>query len=291
MTDPAAAPPEEDETLRRIRYLAPNAVTAVSLGFGMLSLVAARDGAWALSAWMIIYAVLSDRLDGLVARRLHATSAFGMQLDSFADFLNFGLAPAFLFYAYLTARPDLPYGSGGTAHVLLMLACAFWVCCAVFRLARYNVQAEDAPPTKIFFGIPSTMAGGLLAIWFLVGIKYDRPGDTFGGLKIFGDSAVVPREVWLYAPIALVVFGWTMASSLPMPKGPNSSNKLALGFVAVNLVAGYILGFAQQMPDVLAFMPTVWLLVFLVWGQVSQTGRGMHPPQLFPPPTRPARRP
>lgn len=278
---------EEPETLRRIRYLAPNAITALSLVFGMLSLVAAHRGDWALSAWLIIYAVLTDRVDGLVARRLHASSAFGMQLDSFADFLNFGLAPAFLLYAYLTARPDLAYADGGAAHVLLGLACANWVCCAVFRLARYNVQAEDAPPTKIFFGIPSTMAGGLIAIWFLVGIKYAQPGVTFGGPKIFGDATVVPREFWLYSPIALVILGWAMASSLPMPKGPPGANKFVFGFVGLGIAAGYVLGFARLLPDVAALLPTGWLLVFLIWGQVSSTGRGLQPPQLFPIPTRP----
>ena len=75
----------------RLRYLAPNLITAASLVFGLVSLSAAHRGDWRLAGWMIIYAVMCDRLDGLVARRLKATSEFGVQLDSFADFLNFGL--------------------------------------------------------------------------------------------------------------------------------------------------------------------------------------------------------
>jgi CDP-diacylglycerol--serine O-phosphatidyltransferase len=279
----------EDETLRRIRYLAPNAVTTVNLMLGMLSLVAASRGNWQLSAWLVLWAVLCDRVDGLLARKLHATSAFGVQLDSFADFLNFGVAPSFLIYSYYTSRPDLPY-TDGTAHVLLMLGCATWTCCAVFRLARYNVQAEESTPTKIFFGVPSTMAGGMLVIWFLVLLKYEQPGVTFGGPKVFGSDVVVERWVWLYAPIAMVVLGLLMVSSLPMPKGGGGGNRGLLVFLAAAMLFGYALGFARQLPEIMAFMPTIWLGIFLVWGQVSRTGRGMQPPQLFPAPVRQAKK-
>ena len=288
-TDNDLAAAAEDETLRRVRYLAPNAITTVNLLFGMASLVAASDGRWAFAGWMIIYAVLCDRIDGLVARRLHATSAFGVQLDSFADFLNFGVAPAFLVYSYLTARIDLPYGAGAP-RVLLMLGCAAWTCCAVFRLARYNVLAEDATPTKIFFGVPSTMAGGMLTMWFLVLLKYEHAGPTFGGPKLFGGDVEVARWVWLYSPIPMVLLGLLMVSSLPMPKGGGGARKAVVAFLALAMLSGYVLGFAQKMPEVAAFMPTIWLAVFLVWGQVSSTGRGFHPPRLFPAPVRPAKR-
>ena len=288
MTDLSGAPPSipvEGEALRRIRYLAPNAVTTLNLLLGMLALVAARDGNWQLSAWMILWAVLCDRVDGLLARKLHATSAFGVQLDSFADFLNFGVAPAFLIYAYFTSRPDLPYGDG-VAHVLLMLACGTWACCAVFRLARYNVQAEDATPTKIFFGIPSTMAGGMLVIWFLVLLKYEQPGVTFGGPKLFGADVIVAPWVWRYSPVVMVVLGLTMVSSLPMPKGGGGRNRALMVFIVGMMLLGYVLGFARLLPEFLAFMPTIWFAIFLVWGQVSSTGRGLQQPQLFPTPIR-----
>ena len=81
---------------RFFRYLAPNLITLSSMIFGLVSLWSAHNGNASLSAWMIIYAVLTDRLDGLVARAMKATSELGMQLDSFADFLNFGIAPAYL---------------------------------------------------------------------------------------------------------------------------------------------------------------------------------------------------
>ena len=70
---------------RVLRYLAPNLITLSSMIFGLVSLWSSHNGDPALAAWMIIYAVLTDRIDGLVARALKATSELGMQLDSFAD--------------------------------------------------------------------------------------------------------------------------------------------------------------------------------------------------------------
>src|SRR5688500_14291286 len=198
--------------------------------FGLVSLWSARGGNFSLAAWMIIYAVLTDRLDGIVARAVKGTSELGMQLDSFADFLNFGVAPAYLFLVFFSSHPELPYKDGGTAHTLLFIACGGYMLCAVFRLARYNVLSDDQIPTKIFFGVPTTLAGGMLAIWMLLLLKYDpqieKFGGHFGGPKLFGDSLETPLVVWKYFPIAVVVFGYLMASRLPMPKVGMTKNKL-----------------------------------------------------------------
>src|SRR3954471_10494989 len=195
--------------------------------FGLVSLWSSHNGDTPLAAWMIIYAVLTDRIDGLTARALKATSELGMQLDSFADFMNFGIAPAYLILVYLSARPDLPFQSG-TAHYLLFIACGGYMLCAVFRLARYNVLTDDQIPTKIFFGFPTTLTGGLIAIWFLVFLKYDPTSEAFGGARLFdkiGLHISTPRAVWKYFPIALAVGGYLMASRLPMPKVGMTKNK------------------------------------------------------------------
>src|SRR5262245_1286072 len=184
MAEPQKAAEEEK---RQLRYLAPNSLTAISLTFGLVSLAASHTGHFALAGWMIIYAVLCDRLDGLIARLMRATSSFGMQLDSFADFLNFGVAPAFMMWSFLTARADLPYAVDGWERWALAGACVVWTLGAVFRLARYNVTSDEDVPTKVFFGVPTTMAGGLVAIWFLAFLKYE-PGANFGGPKLLGHS-------------------------------------------------------------------------------------------------------
>lgn len=267
---------------RFFRYLAPNLITLSSMIFGLVSLWAAHRGDHPLAAWLIIYAVLTDRLDGLVARAVKGTSELGMQLDSFADFLNFGVAPAYLVLVYLSQRPDLPYADGGTAHTLLFVACGGYMLCAVFRLARYNVLSDDQVPTKIFFGFPTTLAGGMLAIWMLLLMKYDPLTPAFGGAKLFGDSFTTPVDVWKYFPIAVAVMGYLMASRLPMPKVGMTKNKVMSAFLLTLVAIGYVCGFAMRYPEICFWMPTVWCVMFLFWGQASAKWRAMYPPPLFP---------
>jgi CDP-diacylglycerol--serine O-phosphatidyltransferase len=278
---------------RFLRYLAPNVITLSSMIFGLVSLWSTHNGDAPLAAWLIIYAVLTDRLDGLVARAVKGTSELGMQLDSFADFLNFGVAPAFLVLTYLSNRLDLPYHEHGTAHTLLFVACGGYMLCAVFRLARYNVLSDDQIPTKIFFGFPTTLSGGMLAIWMLLLLKYDPSTPPFGGAKLFGDSFHTPPAVWTYFPIAVVVFGYLMASRLPMPKVGMTKNKLVSAVLLTLLAVGYICGFAMRYPEICFGMPTIWCVMFLIWGQASASARAMYPPPLFPrkQPERPHLRP
>ncbi len=265
---------------RFLRYLAPNLMTLSSMIFGLVALWAAHRGDYPLSAWMIIYGVLTDRLDGLVARAIKGTSELGAQLDSFADFLNFGIAPAYLVLLYLSGRPDLPYADGN-GHTLLFIVCAGYMLCAVFRLGRYNVLSDDQP-TKIFFGFPTTLAGGLLAIWMLVMFKYEPGIAPFGGAKLFGESFKTPLAAWKYLPIAVAVLGYLMASRLPMPKVGLTKNKLvSIGLMSL-VVTGYVCAFAMRYPEICFGMPTGWSIIFLIWGQASPTARAMYPPPLFP---------
>ncbi len=268
-------------SVRFFRYLAPNLITLSSMIFGLVSLWSSHNGNWALAAWMIIYAVLTDRLDGLVARAVKGTSELGGQLDSFADFLNFGVAPAFLCLTFLSNYPGLPY-KDGTAHTLLFIVCGGYMLCAVFRLARYNILSDDQVPTKIFFGIPTTLSGGLIAIWFLLLLKYDLRFDSFGGPKLFGDSFVTPIAAWKYFPIFVGVFGYLMASRLPMPKVGMTKNKAVSAFLLILVLIGYVCGFAMHFPEICFWMPTVWTVIFLFWGQASREWRAMYPPPLFP---------
>ncbi|HEX2691657.1 MAG TPA: CDP-alcohol phosphatidyltransferase family protein, partial [Kofleriaceae bacterium] len=280
---------------RFLRYLAPNVITLSSMIFGLVSLWSTHNGNYPLAGWLVIYAVLTDRLDGLVARAVKGTSELGMQLDSFADFLNFGIAPAFLVLTYLSNRPDLPYfDRDSIAYTLLFIACSAYMLCAVFRLARYNVLSDDQVPTKMFFGFPTTLAGGMLAIWILLLLKYDpTTHPAFGGAKLFGDSLRTPIAVWTYFPIAVVVLGYLMASRLPMPKVGMTKNRLVSVILLVLMTVGYICGFAMRYPELCFWMPTVWSVMFLIWGQASATARAMYPPPLFPKkaPERPLMRP
>jgi len=270
----------ETEGERSIRYLAPNLITLTSLLFGVTSVAASYHHNWDLAGWMIIYSVLCDRLDGLVARRLRATSELGMQLDSLADFLNFGLAPPFLVYAYLCARPDLPFDDGWERPYLLA-ACALWVLAAAFRLARFNIHSDETAPTRVYFGVPTTLAGGTVAIWFLAFLKYSVPGPTFGGPKVFG-GWITPHAVWLWMPVAIAIGGLLMASTVRIPKVGKTANKATTAAVLVLVLFGYVCGFARLLPEVMAWQPTVWLVTFLVMGLFSERLKSLEPPPLFP---------
>jgi hypothetical protein len=80
----------------------------------------------------------------------------------------------------------------------------------------------------------------------------------------------------------MVVGGYLMASRLPMPKVGMTKNKAVSVFLLILIVGGYISGFAMMFPEALFWMPTVWCVIFLIWGQASAHARAMYPPPLFP---------
>jgi CDP-diacylglycerol---serine O-phosphatidyltransferase len=271
---------------RFLRYVAPNVVTATGMLFGLLSLVASYEGRLVDAAWLIIWAVLVDRLDGLVARSLKATSEFGVQMDSFADAINFGIAPAFLVFVTLEDLPSLGFARG-TGRMVLMAACGLWPLANVFRLAKFNV-VTDVPKSgpKVFFGVPTTLAAGVLVIWYLVLLKYGAPGgplhvEPFGGPRLAGD-VTVPVGVWGYVPAAMIAGAFLMASNLPIPKLQGFPSKAFTFAVLAVVLAGYACGFARMLPEFMALMPTSWLIVSLVWSQLSPHARGLTPPPVLP---------
>jgi len=135
----------------------PNIFTLANLFFGIISLVFTMDEGFRFAAYLILCSVVLDGMDGRVARRLEASSSFGKELDSLADLVSFGVAPAILLYAQVL---HAPYGRFGLA-----VAVAFALCGAV-RLARFNVMNI----TTHFEGVPITVAGGLLALFILMGL-------------------------------------------------------------------------------------------------------------------------
>jgi CDP-diacylglycerol--serine O-phosphatidyltransferase len=268
-----------------LRYAAPNILTTANLIFGMLSLQASVEGRFVDAAWLIIYAVLTDRLDGFVARLVRGTSELGVQLDSFADSLNFGVAPAVLFYTSLSAQPELPF-QDGTGNFLLLASCAFFLLSAIFRLARYNITTGETTYPKIFFGVPTTLIGGLIVIWYLALLKYTPEGAPmfvrdFGGMHLFGDIQT-PVGVWKWFPVVLLVGGFFMASTLRMPKLGLLNSRSANIFIFSNVFLGYVFGFVRLYPEYMVWPPTLWLVVFLTWGALSPSARAMKPPPLFP---------
>ena len=136
-----------------IRKLVPNMITSGSILCGVMSLVLAFHGHLVLAAWLTLMAAFFDLMDGKVARSLGGDSAFGVEFDSLADVVSFGIAPGMVFYiSYL-------YAFGG---VLGALTTAFFVLCGALRLARFNVVHSSGR----FQGLPIP-AGGLFLMSFI----------------------------------------------------------------------------------------------------------------------------
>jgi CDP-diacylglycerol--serine O-phosphatidyltransferase len=148
---------------RRLRALpavalVPSAITVLALLAGLTSIRFALQGQWRLAVFAIIVAALCDGMDGRLARLLDSTSRFGAELDSLADFLSFGVAPALLLHQWVLRDA----GGLGWAAVLVFATCA------ALRLARFNSELDPPAPApqwkrNFFTGVPAP-AGGLLVL-------------------------------------------------------------------------------------------------------------------------------
>src|SRR5205823_3649863 len=123
------------------------------------------DGHLDQAAWSIVWCVLLDRVDGVVARALKASSKFGVEFDSLADLLAFCVAPAVLGYVVLIRDPQYAGAATALDGRLVIGVLALYFLCGAVRLARYNVTADRAPGW--FRGLPTTIAGALVSTGFL----------------------------------------------------------------------------------------------------------------------------
>ena len=164
MTDQEPVSPEqgtvtqlpERKGLKKGVYLLPNLITTGALFSGFYAIVAAMTGAFETACIAIVIAGFLDALDGRIARLTNTTSQFGVQYDSMADLVAFGVAPAILLFSW--ALQDL----GKIGWIIAFL----YMCCAALRLARFNI----APDTKVFYGLASPGAAGTMStlVWIWV---------------------------------------------------------------------------------------------------------------------------
>lgn len=148
-------------------YLLPNLLTTTSLFFGFYSIVASYQGEFKKAAVAIIISGVFDMIDGKVARMTGTTTRFGVEYDSLADLIAFGVAPGFLAFTWAL----VPFGRYG------WLAGFLYVTCTALRLARFNVQVETVEKSK-FKGIPSPGAAGMIATTVLIYYHLGGNGTT-----------------------------------------------------------------------------------------------------------------
>lgn len=147
-------------------YILPNLFTGASIYLGVLSMIYAINERFELACWLILLAMIFDGLDGRVARLTGTTSKFGIEFDSLADVVAFGVAPAIVFYLYL----GHDFGRFG------IMVAGLYVVFGAIRLARFNVSTSNIEP-NVFIGLPIPSAAAFIVSWILIQISY--PGFEF----------------------------------------------------------------------------------------------------------------
>jgi CDP-diacylglycerol---serine O-phosphatidyltransferase len=216
------------------RYLLPNSVMAASLVITVIAIVEAAHGMYETAAWLIVWSALLDRVDGVVARSLGASSEFGIQFDTLADLLAFCVAPGLLVYLLLTGDPRYaPMFASATMRGILSLSVAVYVLSGAARLARFNIQAETIG-SKWFRGPPVTIAGALAATFILAAWELALPAWVIAG-----------------SPMLLIVCSVFMLSTLWLPKSFGERRRIPSVLFAMSAVAIYGIGFGRSLPVVL----------------------------------------
>jgi CDP-diacylglycerol--serine O-phosphatidyltransferase len=193
-----------------VRLLLPNVVTLLALCAGLTAIRFAIEGNFEIAIYAVLFAAALDGLDGRVARLLRSTSRFGAQLDSLADFVNFGVAPALMLFVW--ALSDL--GSFGWVGGLI------FAICVALRLARFNVSLDGpkrpAWQGAYFVGVPAP-AGAVIAL-----------------LPLYIEFLGAPHGAWT-APVTMAYM--IVVAILMISRVPTWSGKLIGRVIPRDLVA------------------------------------------------------
>jgi CDP-diacylglycerol---serine O-phosphatidyltransferase len=169
--------PMDEQPLQRPRgrgiYLLPNLFTTGGLFGGFFAIIAASQGRFEAACVAIFVAAILDGLDGRVARLTNTQSEFGVQYDSLADLVSFGMAPALVMYHWALVALKL---DGATLGKVGWLAAFLYAACAALRLARFNSQVGKVDK-RWFIGLASPAAAGLMASFVWTCHDLDLSGD------------------------------------------------------------------------------------------------------------------
>jgi CDP-diacylglycerol--serine O-phosphatidyltransferase len=255
--------PNRQQRLARAKFALPSLVTLLSIASGFGSIAISIDNAhtgdpaaYRTAAILLVLAGVFDALDGFVARLTHTQSEFGMQLDSIADVMNFGCAPAMLLYCY----GFVLIGDGHPTFVRAGgLACFVFVACGALRLARFNVNVGKTDP-RYFVGMPITAGAACVAS---VVVAWPTPPIS------------LPHGYGIM--LLMVAVGALMISTV---RFPSSKQPKSMGLLVAALVAVALLVWLQMRFFVLFFLLYIsaTLLLNIAW----QLGwKGVPPPQTY----------
>ena len=213
-------------------YILPNLFTLAGLFGGFYAIVMAMNGRFDQAAIGVFSAMVLDSLDGRVARMTNTQSAFGEQMDSLADMVSFGAAPALIAYVWALT------GLGRWGWIAAFVYCA----CAALRLARFNVNTAVVDK-RFFQGLPSPAAAALVA----------------GFIWLMDEAGFQGEEVRWYMFALTLYAGLTMVTNVPFYSFKDLSLKRSVPFAVIVLIA---LGIAVINID----PPTVMFGLFVIYG-------------------------
>jgi CDP-diacylglycerol---serine O-phosphatidyltransferase len=204
---------------RRALATLPSLFTLGNMFCGFAAMLVSIRGEYELATVFIGLSVLFDITDGAVARLVGAVTPFGLQFDSLADLVSFGLAPAVVAFTLFSQGRDQfdPLG---------WIACFLWVACAAIRLARFNTTIDPTADKRYFIGMPSPGAAGVV----------------LASVFAFGDQMQGRDRLWVL--LVLVVPAVLMVSRVRFRSfrslvSPKSRRPYGLGATAVVLVIGF----------------------------------------------------
>ena len=254
--------------LKRLRSLPvlPTLLTAGNLASGITAIMCAAHGMLGIGAALVFFAMFCDLFDGKVARMTGTDGAFGAELDSLADVVSFGVAPAMLMHRLVLGQS----GVLGDGERLIWLVSVVYAVLTAIRLARYNVE-KDGGATSMFKGLPSPGAAAVLCSWILL---YGFLAHEHDGAYNFDHSVLSNymtldgfRSVLglLLMPIGLLM-AVLMVSNVPFPHLGNTILSGSMRFRALVLVILVLGSLVVWHVWALALVTTAYVIGSLVPG-------------------------
>ena len=211
-----------------LRLIVPNMITVLAICAGLTGIRLAFENRYELAVVAVLVAAFLDGVDGRVARLMKATSKFGAQMDSLADIVNFGVAPALVVYVFLLDQ----------AHSLGWIAALIYAIAAALRLARFNVMTEREHKaswqSEYFVGVPAPAGAMLVLLPVYLGFLGLTPDRTFA----------------YWGAAYTVLIGFLLVSRLPVWSGKTEGSRIRRDLV---------------LPIMLALVVYVALLMSYTW--------------------------
>ncbi len=229
--------------------VAASVITTFSVYCGIASILAAIRTDYDVASYWILAAIVSDMLDGMVARLTKSVSDFGKELDSMADMVSFGVAPAVLIYSAYLRESD---SSGAYAAPMGSMVATLFVICTALRLARYNIFQSERQ--DLFIGLPSPAAAG-----------------TIASFTLFARYFELNVAYWVLGPLTIALAG-LMVSTIRYPRKTMQvfvlAPRKAFRFLVLCVVGISVFNYALQYSPAIVLLPLG--MTYVLFGAVNE---------------------